>query len=349
MFKYLILRNPGHNRVYYKNSSEVALAELSLTCNSFETECNNIRLEDIAGIQYFTFDCTSEIKSEELRSLSAMSFTFAIFRLIEDNSEKLLLPIEMPHYEYLDTKISSLLKYSGKTNEIFTKMMINVGVLSCDFSKEESLNILDPVAGKGTTLFEGLIHGFDVYGIEIEQKSVHEANVFFKKYLETERYKHDFERRPVSGTSKADAVYIHEYEFAVSKDDFKDSSQRKTFALVQGRTEDADKYFKKDSFHLIIGDLPYGISHGNNSGKKHASVSRNPHELLSLALPAWHKVLKSGGVVVVAWNAFVAHRKALEEEFQKANFSVLSEEPYNNFEHLVDKSIKRDIVVAKKL
>ncbi len=348
MRTYLILQNPGHNRVYYNNSINLALAELKLTCFRFENRCENITDYNLCNVRYLKFDYPQALTPSDLLLLSRLSFVFTLFELTEIESKVALLPIEKSNYEYVDSKISSLLKYSGKTNELFTKMMINVAMLVSDYPSDLAFNMLDPVAGKGTTMFEGLILGHDVYGVEIEQKSVHEANIFFKKYLETERYKHDFEKRHIAGKSKADATYIHEYEFARSKDEFQNEQLRKTFALVNGSTEQVDQYFKKNSFHIIVGDLPYGIAHGNSRGKKNASITRNPSELLAHALPAWHNVLRKGGSVVVAWNSYVASKDDLTGIFEASGFTVLKEEPFSSFEHLVDKSIKRDLIVAKK-
>lgn len=246
----------------------MALAELKLTCQKFDNDCLNVGITEISGVRYFQVDMESKLEKKELELISRLSFVFALFELSENGNETALLPIAKSNFEHVDEKISSLLKYPGKTNELFTRMMVNVAALSSEFGATNSLNLLDPVAGKGTTLFEGLVYGHDVYGIEIEQKQIHEANIFFKKYLENERYKHEYVKRPIAGTHKSDMTFIEEYEFARSKGEFKDPNLRKTFALVQGKTEDSNTYFKKNSFHLIVGDLPYGISHGNRSGGK---------------------------------------------------------------------------------
>ena len=53
--------------------------------------------------------------------------------------------------------------------------MINVAVFSCTAAKADRITLLDPVAGKGTTLFEGLTMGFDCCGIEIGDKPPQKA------------------------------------------------------------------------------------------------------------------------------------------------------------------------------
>ena len=76
-------------------------------------------------------------------------------------------------------------------------MMINVALMSGGFSDDQRIELLDPIAGKGTTLFAGLIYGFNVSGIEIGKNAVHDASVFFKKNLELERYKHTFSKTKI--------------------------------------------------------------------------------------------------------------------------------------------------------
>lgn len=345
---YLLLQHPGHNRVYYNAAEKLALSELQLASERLSVPCTNICSVKIAEIRYLSLSLEHKITKADLEILSRLSFVFAIYERIEIKGENCLLPIQISDYEYINNKIGSILKYQGKTNELFTKMMINVALLSSDFGYADSISLLDPVAGKGTTLFEASVYGYNTYGIELEAKSVHETSIFFKKYLEKERVKHAAAKRQISGTSKKDAVLIDEFQYALTKEEFKSPERVKKLGLVCGNTKDVNLYFKNSQFHLLVGDLPYGIVHGNSASKRNTSITRNPSELLAQSLAQWHKVLKKGGVVVVAWNSFLASRAKLATIFSKSGFEVLDSEPYQNFEHMVDKSIKRDIVVAKK-
>lgn len=349
MSQYLILQHPGHNRVYYNLSGELALAELKIANQRLDVPCEIVEILEIEGIRYLSLTAKEAISDHDLQILSRLSFVFAIFRLDKLEANNCFIPMAKYNYEYVDQKISSLLKYPGKTNELFTKMMINVALLSSEYSFKDKIQLMDPVAGKGTTLFEGMVYGFDVMGIEIDPKSTHATGIFFKKYLEAERFKHHLNTRRVHGKNKSDAIYIQEFDYASSKEDYKSDALRKKMGVVTGSSLEASKYFKKESFHVIVGDLPYGIAHGNSLDKKAASITRNPSEMLEKCLPEWQKVLKKGGVVVIAWNSFVISKQKLEAVFQAKGFAVFAESPYNDFEHLVDKSIKRDIIVAKKV
>jgi SAM-dependent methyltransferase len=345
---YLILQHPGHNRVYYNAADKLALAELKLACLRLNTPCESCEIKDIEGIRYLTFSSKTELNENDLEIISRLSFVFALFSSEEKNGEIVLKPIKKINYQYIDEKISTLLKYQGKTNELFTRMMLNVALLSSKFPIGGQIDMLDPVAGKGTTLFEGAIYGFNSFGIEIEQKHVHETALFFKKHLENERIKHLAESKQVYGAKRADAVFSNEICYARTKEEFKNKASQKTISFVAGDAKDASKYFKKNRFHLIVGDLPYGIVHGNKGAKKGKSITRNPSELVNDCLPAWYDVLKPGGCIVLAWNSFLVSQHKMAKLFASHNFKVCQHEAYGEFEHMVDKSIKRDIIVATK-
>lgn len=344
MVQYLILRYPGHNRVYFDQAEKLALSELQICTNKITQEIFEVETNILGGISYLSFKLDSELTTEDLKLISRLSFFFALFQKKGDA----LIPISPILYESIPSKISNILKYPGKTNELFTKMMVNVAMLSSHFSLEESIQLLDPVAGRGTTLFESLVYGFDSFGVEQESKSVHESLVFMRRFLKNERYKHQKTERQISGKNKSEAVYLNEIDFAKSKEDFKNENRLK-FGMVQGDTRLADKYFKKNSFHLIVGDLPYGIGHGNNTQlDQSGSKTRNPYELIKQSITVWNNLLKKGGVICLAWNSFVLNKNRIAELLDQNGLSICDSEPYTQFEHMVDQSIKRDIIVALK-
>ena len=345
---YLIMRNPGHNRVYYDQADKLALAELKLAALRFQQTCSDIKVLDLEGVGYLHFSVPMALGAEEVAIVSRLSFIYALFQMAGEEQDPLLRPQALLKPEYLDPKLSILLKYSGKTNELFTRMMINVALLSSAFTAADRIQLLDPVAGKGTTLFEGAIYGYDVTGVEIERQFVHEAFIYFKKFLELEKYKHAITRNQMYAGENGKDAYIQLFEYARTKEEFKEEADRKVLALIAGNALHTGRFFKKERFHLIVGDLPYGVSHGNVTRKKHASPTRNPLELIQECLADWHKVLKVGGVLVLAWNTFVLPRQDLVKAVETKGFKVLKSSPYDEFTHRVDQSIKRDILVARK-
>lgn len=347
MHQYLILQNPGHNVVYYNESTKLAISELKLLSSKFGDIYFEIEVIELARVRYISFKSESEISTNEIKLISRLSFIFALFELKEIDNKKCLFPIQQLETNFINPKISSILKYPGKTNELFTKLLLNVTVMSGDFKADDKLKLLDPVAGRGTTMYEGTVLGFDVYGIEIDKKSVHEASIFFKKYLETEKYKHNSLNGKLFGETKKDVYPFTEFEYSIDKDDFKEKSKRKIFKIINGDTSLVDKFVAKSSIDIIVGDLPYGIAHANLNKKKGVSKSRSPIDLLNDSLDSWKKVLKPNGIVALSWNSLVFSREKAIEVFESKGFSVLNDDIYKSFEHRVDNSIKRDIIVGK--
>ena len=147
MKRYLILQHPGHNRVYYNLSGQLALSELEIASRRLDVVCSDIKIEELEKVRYLSFTTEDDITEHDLEILSRLSFVFAVFRVDQMDGKICLIPISTSDYEYVDSKISSLMKYAGKTNELFTKMMINVGLLSSDFDYNHKIQLLDPVAG----------------------------------------------------------------------------------------------------------------------------------------------------------------------------------------------------------
>lgn len=344
MMKYALLANPGHNRVYFETSKTLSLSELSLALSKVSTPCSDVGTSYIGGIFYVTFSSEAELNDKDIDLLSRLSFVYAIFLI--DGSY--LVPVEKSNYEYINSNINTILKYSGKTNELFTRMMLNVALYSSDFSLEDNIRVLDPIAGKGTTLYDGLVNGFSVYGVEIDDKSARDAYAYVKKYLETEKYKHTTRVERFSGDSKSFKSTRLIFDIARSKDELR-NKQFKHFELVSGNSAYCDKYFKKNFFNLIVGDLPYGVQHGNVAGVRGgSSLTRNPEELIKSCIDSWYNVLMPGGCLVLAWNTFVFPREKFIDILEGTGLTVLKDGVYSEFIHRVDQSIKRDIIVAKK-
>jgi len=434
---YAILCNPGHNRVYYDASLKMAIPELMIAGNGIVDESGCDRLERIGGVEYIVFrsggarggegagaddeggagagagygvhdgadgtytECESRggaLTDRQLSILSKLSFIFALFEIREIDGTIYLKPIELVKDDFIDGSISGILKYTGKTNEIFTKLLINVAYYTYINSNADTqraphqndisvgrdahiaphmksdvpypnntsvgrdaliaphrdsecvgrnVRLFDPVAGKGTTLFEGLVRGFDVYGIEIGSKVVNESTIFLKKFLETARYKFSYSSTKMSGANKSYTAIRHLFVTAKNKEELK-SKNTKTIEMVAGNSLYANQLYKKGFFDIIAGDLPYGVQHANVTNEKQSSFTRNPEELLAACLPSWLDVLKNGGVIALSWNRNVLPRENIVRQLAANGVAVLDEGAYAQFAHRVDQSIWRDVVVGIK-
>ena len=347
MVHYAVLANPGHNRVYFEQSGGLSLAELEVALGRFSTPCGEIGGKTIAGIPYVTFAAEAPLSPADLARLSRLSFLYALF--VEEGREDAprLLPVALPDTAYLPPEVSRILKYTGKTNELFTRLMINIALNSGAYADEPLPRLLDPVAGRGTTLFEALVWGCSAAGIEIGDKAVGDTAAYFKRFLETEKYKHTFHKERVSGENRSFTAVMHTFALAPSKEDWSGGNTRQ-LRLVAGNSRYADAFFRKNTFHALVGDLPYGVQHGNVTRENQSSLTRNPRELLTACLPAWRKVLKPGAALVLAWNTLVLPRAEMAALLADQGFEVKAGGPYDRFSHRVDQAIRRDIITAVK-
>lgn len=343
MNKYALLLNPGHNRVYYKASQQLSAVEFSIMAQCMDCAVYDIQGEMIADVYYLAFSSQQPLSKQDLNKMARLSFVFALYQV----EGELLRPLPIPNANLTGINIGSLLKYTGKTNELFTRMMINVAVSSCAMPQPQRIALLDPIAGKGTTLFEGLTMGFDCCGIEIGDKAAAEGYHYLKKYLEIERIKHVANLKKQSGPNKSFVARRYSVDLAKNKEDFKNHKEQH-WEMVSGNSMYADQFFAKNKFHVLVGDLPYGVQHGNVTGEKQSSLTRSPKELVAACLPAWKKVLKPGGVLALAWNIHVFPKIQFVSLLQQAGFEVLLDGPYDQFCHRVDNAIMRDIIVARK-
>lgn len=373
IMKYALLIKPKHFRTYNTQAEKICLAEFYLNNQSLNNFAKEIKIENFGGLYYLTFN--AENLTEEInKTLSRVSFVLGIFEIEIVNKNQLLKPINKSFEYFVNSNISSLMKYSGKTNEDFTRLMLSVALasLKCQSLKRvdneknisinnnknnivsnektlncqnnfclENINILDPICGKGTS-FEGLAHGLNCYGVEIAPKVVEESATYLKKFLENERLKFNFKKEKFSGAGKSFKAEKFVFEIAKTKE----NKNPKHFEIISGNTIYTDKYFKKNSIDIIIGDLPYGVKHSNITNEKQNSFTRSPEMLLKESIPIWKNVLKENGVLVISWNTFLLSKHDFCQILQNNGFKIFDNELYNSFEHRVDQAINRDFVVA---
>jgi len=342
---YAILFNPNHKRVYFEASQRLSLTEFEICASGFSVSYSDLQIQEIAGAAYLTFATAKELSQADIAIISELSFAHTLNVLENFDNEVYLRPIAKRKAAFVDEGFGTMLKYTGKTNETFTRMMLNVAYYSQE--KREGVHLLDPIAGKGTTLFEGLVKGFNVFGIEIVDDLVSECYHFTKRFFETAKYKFSHDAMRISGANKAFTALRHTFDVAPTKEMHKNKDTR-AIEFVAGNSLYANTYYKRNSFDLLVGDLPYGIQHRNVAREKQSAFTRNPHELLSVCLPAWVEVLKKGGVIALSWNCNVLERGKIEELFTQNGLHVKNDPVFLQFEHRVDQAILRDMIVAQK-
>lgn len=341
MYRYAILANPGHNRIYFDSAMSIACSELKAILDSERVDVTEIGSQEVGLPAALVFSCENELSEMQSCKIAASSIYYALFEVREDG---LLRPIQAPAFNTFPESMSQILRYTGKTNEQFTRLMVNLGISAANTGCTQ-LTLMDPMCGKGTTLFEGLIHGLNVVGVEINAKWVQEIQTFIVKFMKNGRFKHKVskEKRTSGGKKVADGFVI---EAAADKEDYSKGNLQ-IMKLYTADTRIADQVVKKNSVDVMVSDLPYGVQHGSKNAKD-SKLNRSPLELLNEALPAWKVVLKKQGSVVLSFNEFTLKWKDVASLFEEQGWKVLSEAPYIGYLHRVDQSINRNIIVAVK-
>ncbi len=334
--KIAVLLWPHSNARYFESMKKLAAAELTVMLRAVLTEVE-VRPFAPGGLSMLAFD-VPEWDGQMKKLLSMVSCAYAVFEVRGDA----LLPLMPGGQLRFGGDLSGILKYKGKTNEMFTGMLINLAVFSSDFASkfERPLCILDPMCGRGTTLFEGLRRSYDMCGIEIDKTDVGELTRFVKKYAEFNHLKHKTDAASMTVEGK-NAGARTRFTLAENSSAFKEDPR--TLTVTLGDTLLADKFYRGRPFHALVCDLPYGVQHESRDGQDKVSLDK----LMKKALTAWKKTLLPGAGVALSFNANTLPLSAAREMLQNAGFEPLVGGAYDGLGHWVEQAITRDVAVAR--
>jgi hypothetical protein len=332
--RYALLVAPTANRVYAEQTGALALAELGVVSEQvLGGSLGDLRLERLGSVEYVTFEA-AELDAVARQWLSNLAATFALFRSEGGKLE----PLDLQRWDQLDSDLVTIQKYSGKTNEAFTKLLLNVTLAASVFAKEprRALSVLDPLCGRGTTLNQALTSGFHATGVEHDAKDFEAYCLFIQRWVKDKRLKHEAVLGKVKGFPKLDLA------FALDKERYK-AGEVLRVNFVNADTLQIARVFQPRSFDLLVTDAPYGVQHGSRTGEIR---SRRPAELLTEAMPVWRAALRPGGALGIAWNTLVLSREPLLQLLEQNGFTVCDSAAFRGFGHRVDSAIQRDLVVA---
>ena len=78
------------------------------------------------------------------------------------------------------------------------------------------------------------------------------------------------------------------------------------------------------------------------------SCPAGPSELVHDALPVWRSLLRPGSAMALSWNTRTLSRHELIEALDGAGLEVVDCGDDAGFSHQVDRSIARDVIVARR-
>jgi hypothetical protein len=164
-----------------------------------------IGAEMIGGVPYVTFSGDLD-EDRDAAFLAHLSAIYALYQV----RDGLLRPFDIPSPGRFDDDLVTIQKYQGKTNEQFTRLLLNVTLLSSAFAPglpDRQFAVLDPLCGRGTTLNQALRLGFDAAGVEHDRKDFEAYATFIKTWLKRKKIKHhaDYDG-PVGATGRSSAA-----------------------------------------------------------------------------------------------------------------------------------------------
>lgn len=330
---HLLLRSPSANRVYAGEAAALTVAELELTA-PFVSEC---REAELAGIGYLAFR-SDPLTPAQLATIASQSAAFALF----ERAGELLRPVALPVVDVLDDDLVTIPKYQGKTNEQFTRLLFNVTLAACTRAPSGRRQVLDPMAGRGTTLSTALLAGCDAYGVEADAKAFEQMAAFYTTWLRRKRLKH---KAGTTSVRREGKVIGRRFDATLTAGD-----RDLTLTAFTGDTRSSADLFGRKRFDAVVVDAPYGIVHGSGTDVRGTSGrrDRSPAGLLREAVPVWAGQLVHGGAVGISWNTLGMPREDLASMLTGAGLQVCEGGAWERFAHRVDSSIRRDLIVATK-
>jgi SAM-dependent methyltransferase len=328
MRRYALLISASTNRVYAGSAPELTLAELAVFGTALDSPVTDAGVSDIAGLPYVTF--AADLSARDVLLLANLSSGYALFEWLDDD---LLRPVRLTPLAHYDDDLITIPKYAGKTNEQFTRLLLNVTVLASGRPLGEPLTVLDPLCGRGTTLNQALMYGYSAIGIELDGKDLDAYSAFLRTYLQRKKIKHRTELNPVRRERR---LVARRFEATLDGG--------RSVVLYQGDTIDARDFLRTGCADVLVTDAPYGVAHGSHA---RGALARKPYDLLAAALPVWRQLLRPGGALGLAWNRHVAPRPALAELLAENGFTVVTGPGYEGLAHRVDQAIHRDVLVAR--
>src|SRR5690242_3418316 len=128
MPRYALLILPAVNRVYAAASVDLTRAELDVFNGAvLDGRLVDIGTATIGGVPYVTFDADNGLADRDVAFLANLSAGYALFEVAAGG---LLRPVELRPLDRYDDDLVTIQKYAGKTNEVFTKLLLNVTVLA---------------------------------------------------------------------------------------------------------------------------------------------------------------------------------------------------------------------------
>lgn len=335
---YKMLLWPHANARYQNETLKLAAAELELMLDRLAPGAE-IAADERLGMPCLDIRADEPLEDAAVGALRRHSLLYGLF----EDRNGLLLPIAGRAEAAVGRDLPAILKYKGKTNELFLQMLVNTALYASAFwQSEEPLSMLDPMCGRATGLFVAANYGWDALGADVDRGDLKEAEQYFRRYLEYHRFKHTVTR--LSRTLKQGGSAAEcRFEYAPQA-----RSQRRSLSLVCLDAARAGGALGRNAFHVIACDLPYGVRHDARLDRDQRTGGNWLEALIGRALPDWRAALKPGGAMALSFNAQNLKLERLRALMAEAGLEVVRGGACDGFAHWVEQAITRDIAICRK-
>jgi hypothetical protein len=312
--KMKLLITPLSQGAYFEDYLDVAVQEFLAHFPD-----SRVELSQVGDLNFM------EISMDEphIHRLSRLSFVQGVFNAEAPTG---LIPLSPDPGFILPSALVYGWKYPGKTNERVTQLAINLALRYCDTGRPAA-TLLDPMAGKGTTLLAGLRYGLNCTGVEQDFSALSALSGHLKKQTHLHRLKHSLSRGTIGQKSKGNTGKFISCTLADH-----------TLKLVCGDTRESHPLLGGQRFDVIVSDLPYGIQFRGNA-------RRTPLDTIRDSAAGWVRSLQKGGAMVLIFNTYQPSRKSLVDLFESLDCRI----PNFTAPHRMSESIVRDLLVIQHI
>lgn len=306
-----LLISPSATGAYFGAVEAVSLAEFGALVPGVDVVPERVGALHFLG---------ASLEPEQLERAARMSFVQGAF---EDIGEG-LVPLELDPGFLLPKELVFGSSYRGKTHPLVTQLALNVGLRYCTTGRPKK-DLLDPMAGLGTTLLWGLRYGLDSWGIEQDRSAPDGFHRHIKRQTKLHRVKHRHGKGFTGARNRrGDGAFV-EYEMGGH-----------TARLITGDTRQAETLLGRRHFDLIVSDLPYGV--------QFKGTAQRVSDLVAECVPVWVDRLRPGGAMVLVFNDYQPRRDDLVRQCADLGCNV---EPFTA-PHRMSESIVRDLLVVTR-
>jgi len=312
---YALLLSPLCAGAYFDAVTQVVTDELRLWIPDAAPT-----FERLGGIHVARMTLTHD----QLAQVARASFLQGVFRVEASGWH----PVALPDPFGLPAELVWGAKYAGKTNELVTQLAVNVALAHAVLPEAGPVKLLDPTAGRGTTLLWAARYGLQATGIERDPKALGDLQRNVKRQMKLRRVKYkESSGYTIKKNAKDEGRFLR-YRF-----------EQGSVRLVVGDSRHGPRLLAGERFPLMVADLPYGIQHRGPGGR------RNPLQNLQACAPGWARLLQPGGAMVLVYNAFMPQREELVRcmEAQGLTFAGVVAP------HRMSESIVRELAVFRRL